>query len=117
MNRVMTLAYHMTLLSYCVRYESAAFVRLLLSHGADTEQRGLFPWRCIDYALMRQDKAIREALDEVVYTADWNRDTEPADNALQSLLLPSNAVLASPAHAPLALMLARRDKEKSREAA
>ena len=105
----------MPLLAYCARYESAAFVRLLLSHGANTEKSNNRGWKPIDYALVRRDKSVLEAFDEIKYKPDWDADSIPADNALQSLLLPNNAALASFGHAPLALLLARRkDRSKSR---
>ena len=52
-----------TLLSYCARHLSVAFVRLLLRYGAETNPNvcGLKP---AHYAAVRQDKAIMEAVRE-----------------------------------------------------
>ena len=59
----------------------------------------------------RQDKAILAVFDDLqCYNVDpdWNKTTDPSDSVFQSLVLRSNAVLASIGHAPLALLMARR---------
>lgn len=51
-------------LVYCVQHENAHFVRLLLQHGGDASRRDPQGLKPIHYALIRQDKAIWEALTE-----------------------------------------------------
>ena len=108
---IKTIAESMPLVSYCVQNESAAFLRLMIQHGVSLELRNDRGWKPIDYAILRQDKAILAVFDDLQsfnVDPDWDKNTDPTDEIFQSLILPSNAILASIGHAPLALLMARR---------
>lgn len=80
----------------------------MLEYGASTESRDKRGWKPIDYALIRQDKHIIAAFEDIRSTPDWDTNADPTDNPFQSLILPGIAALASFGHAPLAMVLSRR---------
>ena len=105
------------LLSYCAQYESAAMVRLLLKHGASTEKRSFEGWLPIDYATIRQNKAILEVFEEFQSSKMipyWDTSTDPTEDVFQSLLQPSSTALVAFGHAPLALLIGRKSNFRRR---
>ena len=99
-------------LSYCAQYGSAAFVRLLLQYGAVLDERDELGWQPIDYALLRQDRAVLAAFDYVQSRnvgPDFNPGLDATDSIPKSLILPSLTVLASVGHSALAILSARAE--------
>ncbi|KAL8791369.1 MAG: hypothetical protein Q9195_005907 [Heterodermia aff. obscurata] len=109
--RVPTRIESIPLVCFCVQNESASFLRLMLEYGGSLAQRNDRGWKPLDYAILRQDKSILAVFEDVQCSnidPDWDKNIDPTDNVFQSLILPSNAALASIGHAPLALLLSRR---------
>ena len=89
-------------LFYCVRYESVGLVRRLLQYGADPNYKDDFGMQPMRYAIIRNDKAILQAL--IDHGCDQLRPNELPDTdtigilvAMQALLLGSigNPMLAA----------------------
>lgn len=93
-------------LVHCVRNESAALVRLLLEYKADAYSRDSNDMRPIDFALIRQDKAIMKAF--VDYgCARMMPDIQPnIDEAIESGLKQS-MLMGSIGHPVVAVLAAR----------
>lgn len=70
-----------TMLTYCIQFETVGFVRLLLHHGADFNQRDDSCWLPVDYALLRQDRLISATLAEY-QTEPIRPDYVPRQDAL-----------------------------------
>ena len=75
-----------TLLDYCVCYESAAFVRLLLQHGAMTTRFIAYARGFLRMAYIRQDAAVIQTLRDfgvgVVNEEDISNDFSPVQKAM-----------------------------------
>ncbi|KAL9057131.1 MAG: hypothetical protein Q9206_002480 [Seirophora lacunosa] len=106
-----------TALAFCARNEGEDVVRILLRRGADSSVRDRFGWLPIDYALMRQDKAIFAAFSEhqgEPVGADYKISDEVDDSGnpemlgcLGSLVMPSSTFFSSHGHPRLAILMAR----------
>lgn len=104
-----------SLISFCAQYGSAAFARLLLQYGAETNEADSEAWYPVDYAILRQDQPMIAAFREL-RSDQLRHDPTPEGgkelNGTRSLLTAGNTVLAGPGHPSLAILLARRcDRE------
>lgn len=104
-------------LAFCARNEGEDVVRLLLRRGADFSMPDQSGWLPIDYALMRQDRAILAAFSEHQcerVRADYKISDEVDDytqpemlGCLGSLVMPSSTFFSSYGHPRLAVLMAR----------
>ena len=103
-------------ISHCVNNESAAFVRLLLEYDADTSYRDSYGCCPMDYALIRQDKAVMQAL--VDHGCDrLTADRQPsADAAIESGVRQAN-LMGSIGHPMVAIVSARKTARKMEDLA
>ena len=98
--------YPTTPLAYCIQNESVAVVRLLLEYKAETSFSDGDGMRPIDYALIRQDKAILKALADHGCDRLTPNHTPSADAAMGSGVIQS-VLMGSIGHPVVAVMCAR----------
>ena len=96
-----------TPLVYGVQNDSVAVVRLLLEYEADTSFSDSYGMQPIDYALIRQDKAIIKALADHGCVRPMPRYTPSVDTALNSGIRQS-ILMGSIGH-PMAAIVSTRD--------
>ena len=103
--------YYTTPLAYCVRNESAALVRLLLEYNADARERvgervrySMCP---MDYALIRQDKAIMQAFIDHG-CGQLRPKAQPSVDATKELAVKQTMLMGSIGH-PLVAVVSAQD--------
>ncbi|KAL8962363.1 MAG: hypothetical protein Q9193_001220 [Seirophora villosa] len=111
-------------LAFCAQNEGEDVVRFLLRRGADSSMREASGWLPIDYALMRQDKAIFAAFSEQQgepLGADYKISVKVDDRGnlemlgcLGSLVMPSSTFFSSYGHPRLAILMARSRARRGR---
>ena len=101
--------YYNTPLAYCVRNESAALVRLLLEYNANASRPVVYRLCPMDYALVRQDKAILKAL--IDHGCDKLRPKAlPSVDAVKELAVKQTMLMGSIGH-PLLAVVSAQDPE------
>ena len=105
--------YYNTPLAHCVLNESAAFVRLLLEYNADASIRFVYGLCPMDYALIRQDKAISKAL--IDHGCDKLRPTAlPSFAAVKKLAVKQTMLMGSIGHPLVAVVSAQEPDDIGR---
>ena len=105
-------------LEYCVLFESAAFVRLLLQHGAKTTT-SLFKDRfeLLRFARIRQDAAVIQTLHDFGVGAVNGEDTtDDLEFVRQAVRIPSHVLAAPSGGLSTALFSRESDIERVRQA-
>ena len=93
-------------LAYCVQYKSVGLVRLLLEYGADPNYKGVTDMQPMHYALIRNDKAILQAL--IDHGCDQLRPEDlPDADTIGSLAARQALLMGSVGHPMVAAFSAR----------
>lgn len=93
-------------LDYCIRYESAAWVRLLLQYGADLSMKASEPCHILRLAYIRQDAEILRALHDFgVVSTSLPYDIASEESVRGKLLAGGMMLAASCGGVPAALAL------------
>ena len=102
------------LLQYCVRYESAAFVRLLLQHGAKPEWSNWFTTEdLLRFARIRQDAAvIQTLLDFGVVDRNGKDSSNDLPSVQEAMMIQSHVVVAPSGGLSTALFTRDSDIER-----
>ncbi|KAL8915352.1 MAG: hypothetical protein Q9171_000222 [Xanthocarpia ochracea] len=102
--------YGMSLMSFSAMYESAEIVRALLQHGVPTRRHDLSGWSPMDYALLRGDRDVLAAFNEVQVERlrpDFDPSVDAVGSTLNALIANITTTLSSIGHPGLAILLAR----------
>ena len=102
----------LSLLEYCVRYESATFVRLLLQHGAYPDSGHTDGKYLLRFARMRHDAAIVQTLLDFGVGKINGEDAPYNPMSVQkALIVPAHVVVA-----PLGALVSQADADQLRQA-
>ncbi|KAL8927856.1 MAG: hypothetical protein Q9172_001156 [Xanthocarpia lactea] len=105
----------MSLMSFSAMYESAGIVRALLQHGVSTRIRDPKGWLPMDYALLRGDRDVLAAFNEVQaerLRPDFDPSMDAVGSTLNALIVNTTTTLSSFGHPGLAILLARCKEHK-----
>ncbi|KAL8860984.1 MAG: hypothetical protein Q9178_002497 [Gyalolechia marmorata] len=107
--------HNMSLMSFSAMYESAGIVRALLQHGVSTRTRDPNGWLPMDYALLRGDRDVLAAFNEVQaerLRPDFDPSMDAVGSTLNALIANITTTLSSFGHPGLAILLARCKEHK-----